>query len=121
MKRTQSPSQRHAVPSVGFRYDETAALYTSQVVVNSVDETVLLECSSGFVRGDEGEPILPIDSRLAMSTETARRLGNLLIDVADEMEGEQAIDETSRFWLRAAASLQTNMGRAMDRFPRCDD
>ncbi len=124
MKRTRTPSHRRATPGVGVRYDETAALYTSQVVVNSHDETILLECSSGFVRGEEGEPVLPIESRLAMSTGTARTLGNLLAEVADEMDGiqiEPAMDDITQSWLRSAASLQSNLRAAVDRLPQIED
>ena len=138
-------------PAVGIRYDETAALFTSQVVVNSIEDTVLLECSSGFLRSeDQSTPVLPIQSRLAMSTTTARKLGNLLIEVADEMEQldelppytddfddeivveedviemavptlEGGVDFDGENWLRSAARLHGRLREAIERLPRFDD
>lgn len=121
-----STNSINAKPSagIGVRYDETAALYTSQVVVNSLDDTVLLECSSGFVRSDTGAAVLPIEQRLAMSTDTARRLGSLLLEVADDIEGvesELPSPQLGQAWLSQAAKLQTTMRQALDTLPQWDD
>ena len=127
MNKAEAIARKKTAPSVGIRYEETAALFTTQVVVNSIEETVLLECSSGYLQQPGGQgAVLPIQSRLAMSTTTARKLGTMLLDVADEMEGieEDEIDDTPSDcsdWLNSASSLQSNLRKTLNRLPRIDE
>lgn len=82
-------SPQHSTTAPRVRYEQATAMHASQVIVNTVEETMFLECSSGFVLDEEsGSPVLPIHTRLAISPATARDLGELLISVADEIESE---------------------------------
>ncbi len=61
------------------RYDDTAAQYASQVILNTTQEEFLLDFSSGVIPdADSGEPCVPIHTRIAMSASGAKRLHSLL-------------------------------------------
>jgi hypothetical protein len=70
--------------AVSLRYEHAAALQTAQFVVNLREDGLLLDCSSGpiFENGST-DPVLPIHTRLAMSTTCARRLVDLLHGVLE--------------------------------------
>ncbi|MDP7017744.1 MAG: hypothetical protein QGG36_18210 [Pirellulaceae bacterium] len=102
-----------------FRYEDTAALHATQFAINTMDETIVLECSTGFVMDDQtGRPVLPIDGRIAMEAETARALGELLISVADELE---CVDQECRDALLGAVAMHDKVSRATQGLPRFDD
>ena len=61
------------------RYEQTQALYASQFVLNASEEEIIINFSSGSLPDPQtGETHLPIHSRVALSTDGARRLLNLL-------------------------------------------
>lgn len=61
------------------RYEDMAAQYASQVILNTTREEFLLDFSSGVVPDpNTGEPCVPVHTRIAMSLNGARRLHNLL-------------------------------------------
>lgn len=60
------------------KYENLAALYAGQTIVNATQQEVIVDFSSGTVAGDDQERVLPIHTRIAMSHEAARRLGRLL-------------------------------------------
>lgn len=61
------------------RYEQTQALYASQFVLNASEEEIIINFSSGSLPDPQtGETHLPIHSRIALSSEGARRLLNLL-------------------------------------------
>ena len=61
------------------RYEDMAAQYASQVILNTTREEFLLDFSSGVVPDpNTGEPCVPVHTRIAMSLNGAKRLHSLL-------------------------------------------
>lgn len=61
------------------RYEDMAAQYASQVILNTTQEEFLLDFSSGVVPDpNSGEPCVPVHTRIAMSMSGAKRLHSLL-------------------------------------------
>ena len=61
------------------RYEDMAARYASQVILNTTQEEFLLDFSSGVVPDPEsGDPCVPVHTRIAMSMSGAKRLHSLL-------------------------------------------
>ena len=61
------------------RYEDMAAQYASQVILNTTKEEFLLDFSSGVVPDpNTGDPCVPVHTRIAMSMSGARRLHSLL-------------------------------------------
>lgn len=66
-------------PKVRVRYEDTAASFASQFVVNASQEEVIINFSAGYISDpNSGENLLPIQSRVAMSPAGAVRLVNTL-------------------------------------------
>lgn len=126
MNSTETLPDRPTSPETGveFRYEETRSLFASQFVVNSLGETVLLDCSSGFLTDAEsGDPYLPIHRRISMTAETARKLGKLLVEVADELEEATLSDERATQCMEtllAAAGVQSGLNDALASLPRAE-
>ena len=66
--------------SVRIKYESEAALYASQVILSSNQEDIILDFSSGLIKGEGGtdERIMPIHSRIALTRTGAARLHQLL-------------------------------------------
>ncbi|MDF1752704.1 MAG: hypothetical protein P1U89_08035 [Verrucomicrobiales bacterium] len=61
------------------RYEDMAAQYASQVILNTTQEEFLLDFSSGVVPDpNTGDPCVPVHTRIAMSMGGAQRLYSLL-------------------------------------------
>ncbi len=61
------------------RYENMAAQYASQIILNTTQEEFLLDFSSGVVPDpNTGEPCVPVHTRVAMSLGGAQRLYSLL-------------------------------------------
>ena len=64
---------------IKIQYNETTALFASQFIVNASDHDIIINFSSGpMVDSANGETVLPIHSRIAMSKEGAKRLAAVL-------------------------------------------
>lgn len=77
---------------IKVRYNETSALYASQFIVNTSNEDLTINFSSGPITDPaSGESILPVHTRMAMTINGARRLhavlGNILKKQADAASG----------------------------------
>ncbi|PID75134.1 MAG: hypothetical protein CSB23_05345 [Deltaproteobacteria bacterium] len=69
-KETQQNQQQ-----VQVRYNETSAQFASQFLINTTAEDLTINFSSGaLVDPNSGGAILPIHSRIAMTTPAAKRL-----------------------------------------------
>lgn len=69
------------------RYENMAAQYASQVILNTTQEEFLLDFSSGVVPDpNTGEPCVPVHTRVAMSMGGARRLHSLLSKALENPE-----------------------------------
>jgi hypothetical protein len=67
--------------NIPLRYEQTLAAYTSQFVLVTGSDEVFIDCSSGVILQDEGQPSLPIHTRLALPWTSARQLAELLDQV----------------------------------------
>ena len=68
---------------IKVRYTDTSALYASQFIVNTSGEDLIINFSSGPITDPaSNETILPVHTRMALTTNGARRLyevlGNIL-------------------------------------------
>ena len=84
MKNEQGRQQQ-----VKVRYNETSALYASQFIVNTSNEDLTINFSSGPITDPAtGESVLPVHTRIAMTLSAAQRLhavlGNILKQQADQ-------------------------------------
>ena len=64
---------------VKVRYAETSALFASQFIINTTNEDVTINFSSGPLVDPAGrETILPVHTRIAMTQQAAKRLHTVL-------------------------------------------
>ncbi len=71
------------------KYESTTALYVGQTIVNANSSEVIIDFSSGPIEAN-GERVLPIHSRVAMSVESARRLARLLQQATQPVDRDEA-------------------------------
>jgi hypothetical protein len=77
---------------IKVRYNETSALYSSQFIINSSEEDITINFSSGpLVDPASGDTMLPIHTRIALTKEGARRLLGVLGRVLSEQDGKQKV------------------------------
>jgi hypothetical protein len=82
---------------IKVRYNETSALYASQFILNTSDEDITINFSSGPMTDPTGnETILPVHTRIAMSKQGAVRLYKILGQVLSEQKRKKATPETSQ-------------------------
>jgi len=82
---------------IKVRYNETSALYASQFILNTSDEDITINFSSGPMSDPAGnETILPVHTRIAMSKQGAVRLYKILAQVLSEQKKKKAVPETSQ-------------------------
>jgi hypothetical protein len=77
---SETMSDTPTTGSVRIKYESEAALYASQVILSSNQEDIILDFSSGLIKGEGGtdERIMPIHSRIALTRTGAARLHQLL-------------------------------------------
>jgi len=64
---------------IKVRYTDTSALYASQFILNSSDEDITINFSSGpMVDPSSGETMLPVHTRIALTKSAAQRLMGVL-------------------------------------------
>lgn len=80
----ESNGQRFVV-----KYENLAALYAGQSIVNATNQEVIVDFSSGPVPSQD-QQVLSIHTRIALSHDAARRLGRLLLQAT---EGQPQTDE----------------------------
>ncbi|MHC2070748.1 hypothetical protein ACYFX5_25030 [Bremerella sp. T1] len=71
------------------KYETTSALYAGQTIVNAVGDEVIVDFSSGPIPG-QGEQVLPIHTRIALSSESASRLARLLLQATNRQSDDEA-------------------------------
>ncbi|VAX09914.1 hypothetical protein MNBD_GAMMA26-1453 [hydrothermal vent metagenome] len=87
MTKKQAQNDEKQGQMVRLRYEQTDASFASQFVVNANQEEVILNISSGYINDPQsGDTLLPIQSRIAMSTGGAVRLINTLSKALQEMQ-----------------------------------
>jgi hypothetical protein len=83
-------STKPADQQLRVRYEQTQALYASQFVLNASEGEIIINFSSGSLPDPQtGETHLPIHSRVALSTDGARRLLNLLNQALSATQQQQ--------------------------------
>lgn len=82
-------SDKPTQQQIKVRYTETSALFASQFIINTTQEDLTLNFSSGAISDPaSGESILPIHTRIAMTVGAARRLHNLLGSILKQEPGK---------------------------------
>ena len=78
-------------PQIDVQYEQRTAVYASQFILNGADDELVMDCSSGVVlESQDGHPVMPIHTRLAMSWGAAKRLTTLLNQALRNHESQQA-------------------------------
>ncbi len=74
--------QQSRQQQIKVRYNETSATFASQFIVNINGDELILNCSPGPLTDPAtGETILPVDCRIGMTMNGARRLHDVLTRV----------------------------------------
>ena len=82
---------------VKVRYTETSAMFASQFIVNTSEEDITVNFSSGPMTDPAGsETILPVHTRIAMSTAGAVRLYKILGQVLSQQKKKEQAVNTSQ-------------------------
>jgi hypothetical protein len=82
---------------IKVRYTETSSLYSSQFILNSSEEDITINFSSGpLVDPASGDTMLPIHTRIALTREGARRLHGILGKVLSEQADRQQLSEAAQ-------------------------
>lgn len=85
---------------IKIRYNETSSLFASQFLLNSSEEDVTVNFSSGPLTDPAGgESVLPIHTRISMSKAGAKRLYDILGKILSQPEasGQVAEGATAQF------------------------
>lgn len=78
---------------VKIRYNETTAQFASQFIVNTTNEEIIINFSSGPLSDpNTGETLLPIHTRLALTKGGAKRLQAVLASVLKQEEKQTIPD-----------------------------
>ena len=81
MNQTNGTSRNGSIPvepqKFVVKYESLSALFAAQTIVNATGNEVIIDFSSGPIPAD-GEQLLPIHTRIALSVDAARRLSRLL-------------------------------------------
>jgi hypothetical protein len=85
---------------IKVRYTETSSLYASQFILNSSDEDITINFSSGpLADPGSGETILPIHTRISLTRDGARRLMGVLGRVLSEQDDRQKVADAAQVHL----------------------
>jgi len=77
-----------------LRYEQSSALYASQFVITANGDEVIVNFSSGSLPDSaSGDSILPIHTRIALSTKGAQKLANLINQALSASISTQAMNE----------------------------
>ena len=88
--------QTQAKQQIKVRYTETSSLYASQFILNSSEEDITINFSSGpLVDPGSGETILPIHTRISLTRDGARRLMGVLNKVLSEQNEQQKMSDAA--------------------------
>ena len=89
-------NKKQQTQQVKVRYNETTAQFASQFIVNTTNEEIIINFSSGPLNDpNSGETLLPIHTRLAMTKAGAHRLHAVLSSVLKQ-ETEQTIPDAAQ-------------------------
>lgn len=102
---TPMPSRKLKV-----KYDQTSALYANQFIVNTSNEELFVDFSSGAISDPAtGESLVPVHTRIALSYGGAKRLQTIL---AQAIAKQEASGEGATY---------TDGGQSGGRLPQLED
>lgn len=79
------PETQQQPQGIRVRYDETTAQYASQFLVTMGEDEIILNFSSGMMPDPRsGEAYLPVHTRIALTSSSARKLAALLNQVLSQ-------------------------------------
>ncbi len=77
-----------------LRYEQTSALYASQFVITANGDEVIVNFSSGTLPDSaNGDSILPIHTRIALTANGAKKLANLINQALSANIATQGMNE----------------------------
>jgi len=89
-----SQEEQSKKQQIKVRYNETSALYASQFILNTSQEDITINFSSGPLNDPaSGETVLPVHTRIALSMEGARRLYGILGQVLSQQSDKEKMSE----------------------------
>jgi hypothetical protein len=95
---SMTDTTEHKFPTLPkVHYEQTTALYSSQFVISANGEEVIINFSSGSVPDSKtGENFLPIHTRIALSSNGARKLANLINQAVTAAQNSQVFESTTK-------------------------
>lgn len=82
---------------IKVRYNETSATYASQFILNTSEEDIIINFSSGPLADPAGgETILPVHTRIALSKTGAKRLHAILAKVLEQPAEQETAPEIAQ-------------------------
>jgi hypothetical protein len=95
---SMTDTTEHQFPTLPkVHYEQTTALYSSQFVISANGEEVIINFSSGSIPDSKtGETFLPIHTRIALSSNGARKLANLINQALAAAQSSQAFASTTK-------------------------
>ena len=83
---------------IKVRYSETSSLYASQFLINSSEEDITVNFSSGpLTDPGSNESVLPVHTRISMTREGAKRLHAILGQVLNQQSTAGQNAATAQF------------------------
>ena len=84
-------SEKQDKHQIKVRYSETSALFASQFIVNTTNEDLTINFSSGpIVDPAGGDTVLPVHTRIAMTMAAAKRLHGVLDSILNTQKSGDA-------------------------------
>jgi hypothetical protein len=80
---------------IQVKYEDLTARYASQVLVNTGQEEVFLDFSSGMLPDPSGGSVMPVHTRIVMTAGGVRRFHQVLSQLVSKLEEKKAVAPTS--------------------------
>ena len=89
-KESQTPQTQPAQSKIQVKYEDLTARYASHVLVNTGQEEVFLDFSSGMLPDPAGGSVMPIHTRIAMTAGGLRRFHQVLNQLVAKLDEKKA-------------------------------
>jgi len=84
--------EQHGKPNVRILYEQTSAVFSNQVIVNSGRDQIILDFSTGIISDQANNThVLPIQTRIAMTPSSAANLVNTLAGVLRQISAANEV------------------------------
>ena len=86
-KKSEPAQQKKQKVNMHIRYDSMETEFSSQFIINSTREEIIVNCSPGAITDPQtNQQMLPINTRIAMTPQGAARLVQALSNALQNMQ-----------------------------------